>query len=110
MLPWQLIVLSAELFQFLLLKIPVKSAYHCHVGIDLRGDEGVVGSIPRPRSPGNPAELHESPVQFLAGLQAEVIADGGGDINAGPAVVWGCPPKTYFQSSVTQGPQSSHWA
>ncbi len=35
-------------------------------------------------------------MQFLAGLQAEVVADGGGDINAGPAVVWGLPTEDVF--------------
>ena len=96
LLSWRLSLLPAELFQSLLLKILVKSAHHRHVGVDLRVDEGVVGSIPRPRPPGNPTELHEAPVQLLAGLQAEVVADRRGDINAGPVVARGLASEDVF--------------
>ncbi len=53
----------------------------------LHADEMIVFANVPPRSSRNLAHIHEAPVTAGHALEAEVVADGGGDVDAGTVVV-----------------------
>jgi len=63
-------------------------------------DEGVVLAVPGPGAGGDFHEIDELPVGDVGAVHAEVIADGGGYVQAGAAVevrTGRSLPKTYCQ-------------